>query len=595
MTPRPGNHRRMARTLWRLLNGGVAVCLALTACAQATPTPSLPAPTAEARLVPPEVGEGVVPAFEAHLARVRAVADFAIPILLLDELDPEPAAAQALAIRDPRLQRYLRDPNTGLALRNEIFNVHPVRASDLTPATEACRTAACFRVELYNYAYNLTTIAVVNITQPAVLAVNDYPEMQPDLNPALTELALAVVREAFGRPGAAEAIGISPDQATVLMASTKTALNDSLCERSRHLCVAPTFVLGDRALWTIVDLTAGTLVGVRWTDLGAATGRLTQQALQNEAVMNAYCDQTLALDRDGWAFTYMLTSSDGLRLADVRYQGRPVLESAKLVDWHVNYSQTDGFGYSDAVGCPMFSAAAVVAFQGPVVVDLPGGFAVVQEFRSEIWPQPCNYSYQQRYEFYTDGRFRMVVGSLGRGCGVDGTYRPVLRLDPPGEALTFAEWAATGWTPWAEERWALETPATPLTAEGYQYQWTDGDGRGFFLAPNRGQFGDGSRGDNAYVYVTRDHGAARDEGEADLITIGPCCNTDYRQGPEKFIEPAPEPLLGQDLVVWVVPQLKNDGEPGREYCWADLVLENGVYVPRVWPCYAGPMFVPVAP
>ena len=46
----------------------------------------------------------------------------------------------------------------------------------------------------------------------------------------------------------------------------------------------------------------------------------------------------------------------------MRFGGRPVLESAKLVDWHVSYSESDGFGYSDAVGCPVFSAAAAFSF-----------------------------------------------------------------------------------------------------------------------------------------------------------------------------------------------------------------------------------------
>jgi hypothetical protein len=146
------------------------------------------------------------------------------------------------------------------------------------------------------------------------------------------------------------------------------------------------------------------------------------------------------------------------------------------------------------------------------------------------------------------------------------------------------------WQPWAEEGWQLQSAEAAFTPEGYQYRYTDAAGSGYFIEPGRGQFGDGGRGDNAWVYVTRYH-ADKDEGESDLITIGPCCNTDYQQGPEKFIEP--ERIEAAPIVIWYVAQLKNDGEPGREYCWADTVLENGVYVPRVWPCAAGPMFVPV--
>ena len=85
----------------------------------------------------------------------------------------------------------------------------------------------------------------------------------------------------------------------------------------------------------------------------------------------------------------------------------------------------------------------------------------------------------------------------------------------------------------------------------------------------------------------------RDEGDADLITIGTCCNTDYKQGPEKFIEPTPEVIQNADLVIWYVAQMKNDNTPGKEYCWADAVVEQGFVINKTWPCYFGPMFVPV--
>lgn len=107
-----------------------------------------------------------------------------------------------------------------------------------------------------------------------------------------------------------------------------------------------------------------------------------------------------------------------------------MLDSAKLVDYHVSYSRTNGFGYSDAVGCPIFSQAAVLALEPPMEIQegSHGGFALVQNFQSELWPLPCNYYYQQRYEFYTDGRFHVKAGNFGRGCGNDGIYRLVFRI-----------------------------------------------------------------------------------------------------------------------------------------------------------------------
>jgi hypothetical protein len=57
--------------------------------------------------------------------------------------------------------------------------------------------------------------------------------------------------------------------------------------------------------------------------------------------------------------------------------------------------------------------------------------------------------------------------------------------------------------------------------------------------------------------------------------------------------PRPEPIKGEDIVLWYVAQMENADMPGSEYCWADSVVENGIFVPRVWPCTAGPLFVPL--
>ena len=298
--------------------------------------------------------------------------------------------------------------------------------------------------------------------------------------------------------------------------------------------------------------------------------------------------------------SYILTSSDGLKVSDVSYQGQEVMHSAKVVDFHVSYSRADGFGYSDAMGCPMFSSAAVVAFNGPEIEEIVQngevvGFALVQDFRSPVWPVPCNYRYEQRYEFYDNGRFRPVVGNLGRGCGINGVYRPVMRLDltasEDGSQDSFAEWTGSEWQIWETEQWQLQDESTPYTAEGYQYRLTAPDGSGFYIEPGNGQFGDGGRGDNAFTYVMR-RDSEKDEGEADLTTIGACCNTDYQQGPEIFLAPA-ENIVEEDLVMWYVPQLTNDDTPGEEYCWANTILVDGIPEVHVFPCYAGPMFVPI--
>jgi hypothetical protein len=220
------------------------------------------------------------------------------------------------------------------------------------------------------------------------------------------------------------------------------------------------------------------------------------------------------------------------------------------------------------------------------------GFALTQDFRSELWPLPCNYRYVQRYEFYDDGRFRVGGANLGRGCGNQGTYRPVLRLDvtagSDGSQDRVDTWDGAAWQPWPAEGWRLQTADTPYTPEGFQLRVRGEDGPALAMAPNRGQFGDGSQGDDAYVYLTR---AAAAEGEGDLLTLGACCNSDEAQGPEQFTQPS-EPVDPGDVVLWYVPQLKNSDAPGAQYCWVETEIVNGKAEPKLYPCAYGPMFVP---
>ncbi len=523
-----------------------------------------------------------------RLEKIAAAVKLSPPILTLETTDENQKTAQDLAIKDARFIRETKDAPTGEPLFNEIFGVYPLRQSDIVQQTSQCRNGRCYRVEMYNFALNMTTNAIVDLENGQVAAVLKIPQTQPDIPPHLTELAAHIANNSAEVKNSLGGAAVE----NPLMTNTKTALNRTKCERSKHLCVAPTYISGEKALWAIVDLTDLTLVGVRWTQIGSTGKAVTEKSLQNEVLTRQYCETNTALEKSGWKLNYMLTSSDGLKISDVSFQNKPVLTSAKLVDWHVSYSKTEGFGYSDAVGCPYFSQAAVVAAIEPKIADLPNGFSLVQKYYSDGYPTPCNYSYEQRFDFYADGRFRVVAGSLGRGCGNDGTYRPVTRIAFAGDRRNFAEFTGAEWKAWQTEAWQMQKSDTPLTGENYQYRIADESGSGFYLEANRGQFGDHGRGDNAYVYVTK-NAPDRDEGESDLVTIGPCCNLDYHQGPEKFIEPAPEPIENSSLVLWYVAQLKNDDEKGKEYCWAESVVENGVYKVVEHPCYSGAMFVPI--
>jgi hypothetical protein len=500
---------------------------------------------------------------------------------------------EEIVLADTRFLEYTKNKTTQEAFRNEIFGIYASRPSDFANRYPDCTDGSCYRVEMYNFALNLSTLAIVHLKSKKVLNVVQAPHTQADIPRNLKEIALQIATES---KEVQDALGFKPTADNALMADTKTALNRSRCERSKHLCVAPTFVKGDKALWAIVDLTDLKLIGVRWTNVGTPQKAPTERRLQNENITACYCEKTNALDRNDWKMNYILTSSDGLRISEVDYKGKRIINNAKLVDWHVSYSNTDGFGYSDAVGCPFFSAAAVVAVEKPEIKELIEneqvvGFTLEQSFYSEGWPTACNYNYKQRYEFYNDGRFRVAVASLGRGCGNNGTYRPVTRI-AFAENNYFAEWKGSKWENWEKENWRLQSSTTALTKEGFQYKITDNQGIGYAIQANTGQMADGGRGDNAYVYVTKNKPDA-DEGESDLMTIGPCCNTDYHQGPEKFIEPTADSIKGTSLVVWYVAQLKNDDREGNKYCWAESFLENGAFKTKVYPCFSGAMFVPI--
>ncbi len=538
-----------------------------------------------------------LPSVEIALRNIRVALKQLNPIILRTDLDVQLAEAQQVAVNSTQVLQFAYEQKTNKPLRTEVFGVYPARASDYRQGkAEICQNGACYRVEIYNYAQNQTAVALVNTASKTLIDLYLMPFSQPDISPNMKKLALLIACES---PEVTRALGFKPSPNAALMSDTKTALNRSRCERSRHLCVAPTFVKGEKALWAIVDLTDLRLVGLRWTNVGSQqvpSPTVTERKIQNENISECYCRVEKPLDRNGWKLNYMLTSSDGLRISDVFFQNKKIIQDAKLVDWHVSYSNTDGFGYSDAVGCPYFSSAAVIAIEPPRTYELYDGdkkvgFVLSQNFYSEGWPMACNYNYQQRYEFYDDGKFRVAVASLGRGCGNNGTYRPVIRVAFDEEKNNFFEWKNNNWAQWTTEQWQQQNDITPYTSAGYQYKIAS-QNTGFYIEPSRGQFNDAGRGDNAFSYITKVK-RDLDEGESDLVTIGPCCNTDYHQGPEKFIEPSPDNIENSKLVFWYVPQLKNDDRTGKEYCWANTFIKDGMISTTIFPCWAGPMFVPI--
>ncbi|MEP7196291.1 MAG: hypothetical protein ABI851_07200 [Saprospiraceae bacterium] len=500
--------------------------------------------------------------------------------------------AQEIALSDPKLSRLYIEENSKKPMLNEVFSVSNSRPSDLVLNQKNCTSKNCYRVEVYNYAVNGMVISIVDLISKSIISSEFYPSMQPDVPPHLAELAIAIAIEDTSVIHAYDG-KIEPGK--IRMEATKTALNRTKCQRSLHLCVAPTFVKGDKALWAIVDLTELKVAGTKWTSVGTTGMAITERIFQNKKIMECYCEVINHVQKEDWNFDFTLTRTDGLKISTVKYKSKNYFNSVKLMDWHVSYSNTEGFGYSDAIGCPEYSNAAVIAIEAPEIKALIKnsdtiGFELIQYYFSEGWPTPCSYNYAQHYEFYRDGSFRPIVASLGRGCGNNGTYRPVTRISFAGETQSTECYENNSWKSWKNEAWTLQNESTNYDQDKYLFKLKKTDGSGFLLEANKGQFGDGGRGDHAYYYFTKLH-PDKDEGEMDLPTLGPCCNIDYKQGPEKFIDN--EALENSTLVLWYVPQLKNDNRKGNEYCWAESVLENGVYVPKVYPCPSGLKIVPL--
>lgn len=534
----------------------------------------------------------IVDPITARKELIRTTLMSHIPVIKLEQnLDSTQSKIQTIFLNDPRMNEIFKDKNTNAPLLSEVFSITKMRPSDIpSDLVNDCNT--CYRIELYNYALNTSFVGIVDSDRAQVKSVNYYRDIQPLIPPHLGDLALYIASQ---DPQVIAALGPDYDWRDARMSSTKTALNRTKCQRSLHLCLAPTFVKGEKALWTIVDLTDMKVAGIRWTEVGYTGNAINERLVQNKNVMECFCDKENKVSKNGWEFSYSLTRSDGLRVANIHYKNLALYKSVKTVDWHVSYSSTDGFGYSDAIGCPEFSQSAVIAIEAPVIYPIIEnhdtiGFALSQKYFSEGWPTPCSYNYEQHFEFYNNGSFRPVVGSLGRGCGITATYRPVTRIALFGVNNKFYTYQNKNWHLWEKEQWIKENELSNYFEKNIFAKIERGDNqKELLIEANRGQFNDGSKSDQAYFYISKKH-IDLDEGEADLPTIGPCCNIDYRQGPEKFIEPIPEALSNTEIVLWYVPELKNNNVKGAEYCWAESIIQNGVTVPKVYPCFSGPKF-----
>ena len=483
---------------------------------------------------------------------------------------PEDLLAQDIALSDPAVIAR----TTGR--RSEVFGVSDVGAQYPASAA-ACAAAECRQVDIYNFRENELLSVIVNVDAREVAAVLVQPGILPVANERLTELAINIIMEA---PEVAAELGAPPRLEDIAPMPSSLAGTDC---GDTHPCLGATFRLGDRFLWAHVDLTTESLAGIAWSPAPAEEG---------PAIFHSpsACPEPGTISRAGWQMNHSVTPSDGLRLEAVTWNGVPVLTSAKLVEWHADYGSS---GYVDATGCGGGGGGkfSISPFGPTQVLDMEDesgslvGFEVVQDFRMSNWGSSCNYRYEQHFQFYQDGRFRIVGGAYGKGCGTNAIYRPLLRIDlaagdDPNDL--FSTFDGTGWVDRTEEFWLLQDG--PYTPENYAWKVTDTvSGRGFHIEPGIGQFSDGGRGDDAYIYVVQHH---PEEGDANMNAVGSCCFNDHRQGPHGFLNN--ESIDGENLVLWYVPQYVTDVTPDNEYCWT---IQGGGN-PITFPCFGGPMFHP---
>ena len=579
-----------------------------------------------------------IPEVQSYIRDVENMISQGKSVLPLEssELDGHAKKVQEILLHS---EAFLKDTTqNGKPLHNDMMRILPAIISTLNKdAQNICQDTLCYQAEKYNFVTNTTTRAVVDVIHEKVLLVEHYPNMQPDISLRLKQIAQAIALHA---PEVAKELGSTPHKKDISMANVRGSLKESPCENNTHLCVAPTFAdhKKEQALWAVVDLTELKLAAAKWAGLGKTTtpACISERSLQNRYIMKNFCQKDSHIDKNGWKITYRLTGSDGLEIRDVTFKGKSVLTSAKIVDWHVAYQQKGGekldtstetyiegrrveylrgeedtylFGYNDAMGCPMFSTSVVLPFNGPQIRPLKdkNGFMLTQDYRNPKWPMACNYRYENRFEFYDDGSFRVVGVNKGRGCGENAIYRPVMRIDMAIDKKENFYSYDGEWKLWEKENseFVLREPQEPndnkvhdsslSLSKGAQAQYpykivsaTD-EKKGYYIEPNHGQFNDNSRGDHATIFVTH---FKEKEGDKDLLTLGSCCDL-HNDGVEQYLNT--ENIKAENIVLWYVPRIHNDAKKGEEYCWADTNIgSDGNLEVKVWPCTVGPKFVPVS-
>ena len=493
-------------------------------------------------------------------------------------------AAQATALADSRVSDLL------VGQRSEVFIVKEVRGDHYPASAIECATATCSQVEIYLWDLNDTISAIVNMDSGQVVDTIYYENMQPAINNRVYELSVELIQN---DPDIQSTLGFVPRRENMqpMMASLD---DEGKCNVS-HYCVGYVFAVDSGNVAVVVDATEEKVARVWWNERSENPDTLDYDQTRN---VPTNCSGSVSLSQNGWTMDYVTTPTDALRISNVKFNGVDVATSVKLVEWHARYSGS--WGYEDFTGCQTFDGGNGFPINpsGDAYTQTLGtAFELIQNFEMSNWGASCNYRYEQRYQFWPDGSWRVVTGAFGEGCGNDreaeAIYRPLVRIDiaVDGDANdSFQTYDGNGWTIEANEgAWWQDTGSAD--SSGNFWRVFDSNGSGYYIEPGQGQFRDGGTGDSGWIYAVK-HSAS--EGDADMPLIGEHNPADDspEHGPHNYIDN--ESISTENIVLWYVPQSQTittwqveNTAATAQYCWTD-----GVNPGEYWPCYSGPKFKP---
>lgn len=118
---------------------------------------------------------------------IQAIIETNQPVITLLGNDTN-ALAQNIALSNSLFCKYFIDEKSNKKTLNEIFGVYKILGSNIR--FKVNKDATLYRVEMYNYAFNCSSVAIVDITSKSIIEVNHYFQTQPDVPKHLEDLAL---------------------------------------------------------------------------------------------------------------------------------------------------------------------------------------------------------------------------------------------------------------------------------------------------------------------------------------------------------------------------------------------------------------------